>query len=176
VIEDETVRAKLIVDGLLDLSRPLASEPEPVDLRALCDEVVARLREVRALEGIDVGVEGGARVLGHAQKLRQVILNLVKNGAEAAGAGGSVRVRLETTAGGGATVTVDDTGAGLSPPARARLFEPFFSTKETGTGLGLAVSQGIVRAHGGELEAGSAPEGGARFTVRLPPAPPGGSR
>jgi signal transduction histidine kinase len=66
---------------------------------------------------------------------------------------------------------VDDSGPGLSSDARARLFEPFFTTKEAGTGLGLAVSQGIVQAHGGELEPGESPSGGARFTLRLPPAP-----
>jgi two-component system NtrC family sensor kinase len=173
VIEEETVRAKQIVDGLLDLSRPLPSAPEPVDLRALCDDVVARLREVGALEGVAVEVEGAARVEGHPQRLRQVILNVVKNAAEASGAGGRVEVRLATEAGGGARVTVDDTGPGLGPEAHARLFEPFFTTKETGTGLGLAVSAGIVRAHGGELEAGATSAGGARFTVRLPAAPPG---
>ena len=102
-----------------------------------------------------------------------MILNLVKNAAEAAGLGGRVEVGVEPAPGGGAAVTVDDTGPGLSAEARARLFEPFFTTRETGTGLGLAVSQGIVRAHGGELAAGGSPAGGARFTVRLPAAPPG---
>jgi signal transduction histidine kinase len=102
-----------------------------------------------------------------------VVLNLVKNAAEAGGPGGRVAVRVAAEPGGGVRVTVDDTGPGLSAEARARLFEPFFTTKETGTGLGLAVSQGIVRAHGGELEAGDAPEGGARFTMRLPAAAPG---
>jgi signal transduction histidine kinase len=173
VIEDEAVRGKQIVDGLLDLSRPLASAPEPVELGSLCGEVVSRLRDVRALEGVAVTVAGEARVQGHPQKLRQVVLNLVKNAAEAAGVGGRVEVRVEPAPSGGAVVTVDDTGPGLSPEARGRLFEPFFTTRETGTGLGLAVSQGIVRAHGGELEAGGSPAGGARFTVRLPAAPPG---
>jgi signal transduction histidine kinase len=173
VIEDEAVRAKLIVDGLLDLSRPLASDPEPTDLRALADEVVARLAEAKALEGVAVGVAGTGSVLGHPQKLRQVVLNLVKNAAEASGPGGRVDVGIAADPGGGASLTVDDTGPGLSADARARLFEPFFTTKETGTGLGLAVSQGIVQAHGGALEAGVSPAGGARFTVRLPAAPVG---
>jgi signal transduction histidine kinase len=171
VIEDETLRAKGIVDGLLDLSRPLASAPEEVDLRALCDEAVARLREAHALEGVTVEVAGAGRVQGHPQKLRQVIVNLVKNAAEAGGAGGRVSLAVAPDADGGATVTVDDSGPGLSSDARARLFEPFFTTKEAGTGLGLAVSQGIVQAHGGELEPGESPSGGARFTLRLPPAP-----
>jgi signal transduction histidine kinase len=176
VIEDETVRAKLIVDGLLELSRPLGTSPEPTDLRALADEVVARLGEAKALEGVAVTVTGAGSATAHPQKLRQVLLNLVKNAAEASGPGGRVEVSVAAAPGGGAVVTVDDTGAGLAPETRARLFEPFYTTKETGTGLGLAVSQGIVRAHGGELEPGDAPSGGARFTVRLPASPTGSSR
>ncbi|MGB8933345.1 MAG: HAMP domain-containing sensor histidine kinase, partial [Anaeromyxobacteraceae bacterium] len=109
VIEDEAVRAKLIVDGLLDLSRPLASAPEPAELRALADEVVARLGEARVLEEVAVTVVGSATVMGHPQKLRQVILNLVKNAAEASGPGGRVEVGVAAEPGGGARVTVDDT-------------------------------------------------------------------
>lgn len=172
VIEDETLRAKLIVDGLLDLSRPLSSEPEPVDLRALCEDAVTRLRETRLLDRLEVAVSGEGRVEGHPQKLRQVVLNLVKNAAEAAGGAGRVEVRVELSAD-GANVIVRDTGPGLSPEARRKLFEPFFTTKDSGTGLGLAVSQGIVHAHGGGIEAESLPGGGAQFTVTLPAVPPG---
>ncbi|HSD22231.1 MAG TPA: HAMP domain-containing sensor histidine kinase [Anaeromyxobacter sp.] len=172
VIEDETLRAKLIVDGLLDLSRPLSVEPEPVDLRALCEEAITRLRETRLIENLDVAVTGEGQVEGHPQKLRQVVLNLVKNAAEAAGIAGRIEVRVDS-APGSARVTVRDTGPGLSPDARTKLFEPFFTTKDTGTGLGLAVSQGIVHAHGGEIDAESLPGGGAQFTVTLPAVPPG---
>jgi signal transduction histidine kinase len=172
VIEDETLRAKLIVDGLLDLSRPLSLEPEPLDLRALCEEAIGRLRETGLLEHVEVTVVGDAQVEGHPQKLRQVVLNLVKNAAEAAGEGGKVEVRVEGRSG-DARVVVRDTGPGLSRDARRKLFEPFFTTKDTGTGLGLAVSQGIVHAHGGEIDAESLPGGGAQFTVRLPAVPPG---
>jgi signal transduction histidine kinase len=173
VIEEETLRAKLIVDGLLDLSRPLTIEPEPIDVRALCDEAVARLRETRLLENVEVSVSGQGSIEGHPQKLRQVVLNLVKNAAEAAGPGGRVEVVVQGAAGGGARVMVRDSGPGLSHDARAKLFEPFYTTKDTGTGLGLAVSQGIVHAHGGEIEAEASPRGGAQFTVRLPAVPPG---
>jgi signal transduction histidine kinase len=172
VIEEETLRAKLIVDGLLDLSRPLSVNPEPVDLRVLCDEAIGRLRETRLLDGVDVFIAGEGQVEGHPQKLRQVVLNLVKNAAEAAGGAGKVEVRVEA-ANGSARVVVRDSGPGLSRDARTRLFEPFFTTKDSGTGLGLAVSQGIVHAHGGEIEAESLPQGGAQFTVRLPAVPPG---
>jgi signal transduction histidine kinase len=172
VIEDETLRAKLIVDGLLDLSRPLAAAPESVDLRELCDEAIGRLQETRLLDGVNVSVAGDGVVEGHPQKLRQVVLNLVKNAAEAAGRAGNVEVRVEQREG-SARVLVRDSGPGISLDARRKLFEPFFTTKDTGTGLGLAVSQGIVRAHGGEIEVESLSQGGAQFTVTLPAQPPG---
>jgi two-component system, NtrC family, sensor kinase len=170
VIEDEALRAKQIVDGLLDLSRPVAILPEPVELRALCDEAVARLAGTPLLAGVEVRVAGGARAAADAPKLRQVLLNLLRNAAEAAGPGGRIEVAIEPTPE-GAELSVSDTGPGLSEEVRARLFEPFFSRKQHGTGLGLAVSKGIVEAHGGRIEAGPAPGGGARFTVWLPAGP-----
>jgi two-component system NtrC family sensor kinase len=172
VIEDETLRAKLIVDGLLDFSRPVHSAPEPIQLRELCDEALERLGETTLLDGVDVRVSGDARIDGHPQKLRQVVLNLVKNAAEAAGQGGRVDVAIEAVAG-GVNVVVRDTGPGIPAETRARLFEPFFTTKPRGTGLGLAVSQGIVHAHGGEISVETRPGSGSRFAVRLPAAPPG---
>jgi signal transduction histidine kinase len=167
VIEEETLRAKEIVEGLLDLSRPLAAESEPVDLRALCDAVVGRLREAHLLEGVQVSVDGTATALGSPPKLRQVVHNLVKNAAEAAGPGGTVTVRIDAGPS-QAEVVVSDSGAGISADVRDRLFEPFLTTKPRGTGLGLAVSRAIARAHGGDLSAVDAPGGGARFALRVP--------
>jgi signal transduction histidine kinase len=171
VVEDEAVRAQEIVEGLLDLSRPLAASREPVELEPLCREAVARLEETGRLAGARVEVSGAARAEGHPQKLRQVVLNLVKNAAEAAGPGGRVEVRVSAAPDGGAEVAVTDSGPGLAPAVRDRLFEPFFTTKPSGTGLGLAVSLGIVQAHGGTLAAEAPPQGGARFTIHLPAAP-----
>jgi two-component system NtrC family sensor kinase len=167
VIEEETLRAKGIVDGLLDLSRPLEVHPQPVDLRALCDEVVARLSGTPVLEGRQVVVAGQGSAAGDAPKLRQVVVNLVKNAAEASGPGGRVELELAEE-GERVSLSVSDTGPGLSEEVRARLFEPFFSRKERGTGLGLAVSKGIVEAHGGAIGAETLARGGARFSVRLP--------
>ncbi len=173
IIQDEALRAQEIVEGLLDLSRPLASAPEPVDLKELCDEAVSRLGSTDRLAGAMVDVQGTASVDGHPQKLRQVILNLIKNGAEAAGTGGWVEVAVSQGADGGAKVVVSDSGSGLPAEASNKLFEPFFTTKPTGTGLGLAVSLGIVQAHGGTLMADSPAGHGARFTICLPATPPG---
>jgi len=169
VIEQETIRAKDIVEGLLDLSRPLPPTREHVDLRQLCEEVVGRLHEAGGLGGAGVSVEGTGMVEGHPVKLRQVIANLVRNGAEAAGPGGRVVIRILGNQD-GVRVEVEDTGKGLDDQAASRLFEPFFTTKDAGTGLGLAISRAIARGHGGDIEAGGAPGGGALFTLRLPQA------
>jgi signal transduction histidine kinase len=150
----------------------MQADPEPVDLRAISDDAVARLGEMKVLEGVSVVVDGAATVGGHGQKLRQVVLNLVKNAAEASGPGGRVEVRV-VQGSDGARLSVSDNGPGLSQTQRERLFEPFFTTKGNGTGLGLAVSKGIVAAHGGSIEVGPAPSGGARFEVWLPATPPG---
>ncbi len=167
VIEDETLRAREIVQGLVDLSRPLLAGAEPVDLRALSDDVVSRLRDAKLLDGVDVSVAGAACAPGHPEKLRQVLVNLVRNAAEAAGRGGRVSVAVGEREG-SAEVAVADSGPGIAPEARARLFEPFFTTKPRGTGLGLAVSRAIALAHGGDLAADPRDAGGARFALRLP--------
>ncbi len=138
-----------------------------MDLRALSDDVVSRLGEARLLDGVAVTVDGAARAPGHPDKLRQVLVNLVRNAAEAAGAGGRVEVRVAERDG-AAEVAVEDSGPGIPSERRDRLFEPFFTTKPRGTGLGLAVSRAIARAHGGDLAADVAAAGGARFALRLP--------
>ena len=109
LVEEETLRAKEIVEGLLDLSRPVQVAPEPVDLRAATEEVVSRLREAAVLDGVEVSITGQATVAGHASKLRQVLSNLLRNAAEAAGPGDAVAVSL-TERDGEADVAVRDTG------------------------------------------------------------------
>jgi two-component system, NtrC family, sensor kinase len=165
IIEDETMRCQQIVEGLLDLSRPLVASPTPVDLRALCDEVKERLGATAQFREVDLVVTGSGCARGSAGKLRQVVLNLMKNAAEAAGPTGHVRVEVRA-AGDRVEVEIQDSGPGISEAVQARLFEPFFTTKPTGTGLGLAVSRAIVRAFGGDVEARSIATG-ASFLLRL---------
>ncbi|MHA7628051.1 two-component system sensor histidine kinase NtrB [Corallococcus sp. M7] len=168
VVEEEAVRCQDIVEGLLDLARPGRGPREPVALRDACEEVVLRLREATRLGTVTVDVHGEGTAWAQAPRLRQVLLNLVKNAAEAAGEGGRVEVRIAVDADGSARVAVSDSGPGVTPEARARLFEPFFTTKPSGTGLGLAVSQAIAEAHGGRIDVDSGALGGARFTLSLP--------
>ena len=171
VIEEEALRSQEIVESLLDLARPPRLTVQKVDLRELSEEVVGRLVEARQLEGISVGVTGRGSAPGDAQKLRQVLSNLVRNGAEAAGAGGRLEVAVAESDG-RVEISVADSGPGIEPGARHRLFEPFFTTKPRGTGLGLAVSRAIARAHGGDLSAADGAPG-ARFVLTLPLASAG---
>ncbi|WP_375756486.1 ATP-binding protein [Corallococcus exercitus] len=166
VVEEEAVRCQDIVEGLLDLARPGRGPLEPVALRDACEEVVLRLREATRLGAAAVEVHGEGTAWAQASRLRQVLLNLVKNAAEAAGEGGRVEVRIAVDADGASRVAVSDSGPGV--PSDARLFEPFFTTKPSGTGLGLAVSQAIAEAHGGRIDVDAGPLGGARFTLSLP--------
>ncbi len=166
IVEDESLRCQEIVEGLLDLARLPQLAPAEVNLRELCDEVVQRLRESTAGPAAAVAVEGEAVVDGDPRRLRQVVMNLVKNAVEATGEKGHVTVRVLHGAKSG--VAVSDDGPGFPAADRARLFEPFFTTKPTGTGLGLPVSRAIARAHGGDIEPDGAPGGGSRFTLWLP--------
>ena len=170
IIEEEALRCQHIVEDLLDLARPHPLAGDSIDLRKLCDDVVARLREAGRLAGVEVAVSGDAQVQGSGERLHQVASNLVRNAAEAAGAGGHVRVALSATPE-AVRLEVSDDGPGLSAEARARLFEPFFTTKPSGTGLGLAVSQAIAHAHGGRIEARGGAAGGAVFALFLSDRP-----
>jgi C4-dicarboxylate-specific signal transduction histidine kinase len=113
--------------------------------------------------------------------LRQVLLNLIRNAAEAvqdtAGGVGLIRVAAARGEAGGVVISVCDSGPGIPRDVAGRLFEPFFSTKRLGLGIGLAVCRTIVEAHGGELTAGRAPDdlGGAMFAIALPGLHEGGA-
>ena len=103
-----------------------------------------------------------------------MLLNLVLNALQAMPpSGGAVTVSLSVDGDGSARIVVDDTGPGVPPADRERIFRPFFTTKPGGTGLGLSVVAKIVEGSGGAVAVGDAEGGGARFTVTLPPAPAG---
>ncbi len=105
-----------------------------------------------------------------AERLEQVILNLVRNAVEAMPAGGTVRLSTRARDG-GAELAVSDDGPGMSEEVVERAFEAFYTTKSKGSGLGLAVCRQIVLAHGGEVRLDTAPGEGTTFTIYLPGAP-----
>ena len=172
-VEVEVLRCKEIVDGLAELTRPMARS-HPVDLRELCEDVAAGVRISTSPGPPRLSTSGTALALGDRAKLRQVVMNLLRNAAEAAGPDGHVDVQVRDS-GDQVEVAVTDDGPGISAEARTRLFEPFYTTKPSGTGLGLAVSRAIALAHGGDIDVANGAGRGAIFTVRLPhPAERGG--
>ncbi len=178
----ETERMSRILRQMLGFYRP-ATNLAPVDINALIDEVetlvTKRLREtnVRIEKLLDAGIP---RVRAAGDQIKQVILNLMLNAAEAMPEGGTVTVSTEAY--GSASppeavrIEVADDGAGIPDELLPHIFEPFFSTKgEKGTGLGLWVSSGIAHSHGGRLQVRNQPRGGTVFTMTLPiGGPPAG--
>jgi signal transduction histidine kinase len=114
------------------------------------------------------------KIVGDRVELQQVVLNLLSNAIDAVAAGDrparEVAV-LAVRSGDGVRVEVRDSGAGMDAETLARIFQPFFTTKPKGMGLGLSISRTIVETHGGTLSAHSAPGEGSTFRIELPPRP-----
>jgi signal transduction histidine kinase len=109
-------------------------------------------------------------VLGDPERLQQLFLNLFMNAVDAMPSGGELRVTLETAADGEIQIAVADTGQGIPERDLPRIFEPFFTSKEAGTGngLGLMVAKGIVKDHGGSIKVKSKEGHGTEFRILLP--------
>jgi two-component system, NtrC family, sensor kinase len=165
-------RVRDIVQNLRDFAHLDEAEFKEADLNAALSAALeilghaARQKDVR----LETHFEPLPPVLGHAGKLNQVFLHLLENAVEACERGGTVTARTRVEGGSEVVVEVQDTGCGISAEHQARLFEPFFTTKPVGqgTGLGLSVSFGIIRDHGGRIEVESAVGKGSTFRVRLP--------
>jgi len=165
-ISEQLGIANAIISNLLDMirNRPLQSE------RVRLPEVVAGAAgAVKRPAGVALsldGIDALPEVDGDPVQLRQVFVNLLENAVYAASPQGAVAVRA-TALDGAVEVHVEDSGPGVDPATRRRLFEPLITTKERGIGLGLALVKQIAERHGGTVEYSDRAEGGARFTVRL---------
>ncbi|MFO0624904.1 MAG: ATP-binding protein [Polyangiales bacterium] len=179
-ILEQGARMTRILRDLLDFTRRRGAQRSPRSLLDLARDAARTLRPLTQRQQVDIVVEGDAvRVDADGQQLLQVITNLVMNATQATAGRGEVRVRvdaLEATpptgvhgpAGRYARLTVSDRGVGIPEEDLARLFEPFFTRRAEGTGLGLAVVEGIVRDHQGWVAVRSSSEEGTRFEVYLP--------
>ncbi|MBU0742511.1 sensor histidine kinase [bacterium] len=168
ILQGESARLDGVLTRFLDYARPRETRRDPVDLAAETAEVLELLRHepVSARLSLSAPDGCGTVIRGDRERLRQLLLNLVINASQAA-AGGRVQVSLSRRNGRMLLDVVDD-GPGFAPEALQQLGTPFFSTREGGTGLGLAVCLRIAEDHGGTLTAANVPGGGARVTVELP--------
>jgi signal transduction histidine kinase len=162
-----------VVTEFLKFARPLELANEEVPLSPMIAQIVAEIGEQAG--DVPFSILGEfAEVSGDDALLRQAILNLARNAAEAAAdnpAGGRVMIRGEVDKFGplqGQRISISDNGPGIPAEALTKIFMPFYTTKSNGTGLGLAVVQKIVVQHGGSIEARNQAQGGAEFIVWLP--------
>ena len=170
IIEEEVSRLYEMTEGFLDFSRPFEPQLEDRDLCELVSDTCARLQA--DYEGAGVTLEctcSEPQVCPvDAQLLHQAMTNLLTNALDVLGAGDRVQIRVEAESERSSRITVLDSGPGIPEEERERIFKPFVTTKDHGSGLGLAVVSKVVLQHGGNIEVENVPEGGARFTLSLP--------
>jgi len=173
VLKREADRLHSLFDDFLNLTGNQGLELRPTDLNAVVDRLVEFFEPMATSRGISLRKVAGAEPLtcpADEKLLSQALLNLVVNARDAMPHGGTLtfETRREDD---WAIVSVSDTGIGIAPEDRERIFKPFFSNKASGTGLGLSLTQRIVLKHGGKLDVASAVDRGSTFVMRLPLRP-----
>nr|MBP7055843.1 PAS domain S-box protein [Candidatus Omnitrophota bacterium] len=170
IILDECMRAKEIIHNLLVFSKPSKGEVKEADIKKTLDDIVMLLEHQYKLAGISIVKNYGKDIPGvwiDEKGIQAVAMNLLKNAAESMPQGGTITVSIYTD-GGFLKIDFNDTGSGIDPENIAKLFQPFFTTKENGTGLGLPVCYGIIKAHGGEIKVKSDLGIGTTMTIMIP--------
>ncbi len=172
-ISREVGRLEQLSEEYLRVARLPSPRMEAEDVAALVRDVAAFTKKEMERAGCVVNVTVAEKVppaLFDEAQLRQALLNLLRNAREAMPKGGEIDVEVRAE-GMSVVVIVDDRGSGISEEVRARIFDPFFSTKGEGTGLGLAITRQIVEAHGGTISCAPRDGGGTSFRIALPIAP-----
>jgi len=178
-IAKSTDRVRKIVKGLLDFSRQTKLDMEPTDVNRLTRSVIEAMENHALVKGIKITFNAGENlpmVTLDRNQIQSVLINLIINALDATEPGDSINIYTATGLAAsdsgkkGVEITVADTGCGIPPENLDKLFDPFFTTKEVGqgTGLGLAVSFGIVQRHGGTIRVQSEVGKGTRFFIWLP--------
>ena len=170
-LRDEIGRLNGLITNFLSYGKPMRLSPATFDATELAREVARELGPEASLRGIEITVRGDrAELAADRDLLKSAFLNVALNAVQMSGAGGRLSIAAYSDAR-GIRVRFDDNGPGIPPEHLPKVFEPYFSTREAGVGLGLAMTRKIVHDHGGELSAENLPDGGTRFTFTLPRAP-----
>jgi two-component system NtrC family sensor kinase len=179
IVVEATERVRKIVKGLLDFSRQTKLDPEPTDINRLVAAAITLIENQALMKGVAIKFNAGDQLpelTVDRSQIQSVIINIIINALDATEPGGTIRVFTAASLPGqpagrkGVEITIADTGSGIPPENLDKLFEPFFTTKAVGqgTGLGLAVSLGIVQGHGGHIRVQSEVGKGSRFFIWLP--------
>jgi len=174
-IDSEAARCGEIVKNLLQFSRPSRPRAEPCDVNELVRGSVRLVQHQIDLQGLTSLLslaENLEPVVCDPQQIRQALVAVLINACEAMPHEGILTVTTRPASTGGVQVSIEDTGIGIDEETRKHLFEPFYTTKEGGAGLGLAVVYGIITGHGGKIEVESTPGVRTTFRFYLPPYPP----
>jgi C4-dicarboxylate-specific signal transduction histidine kinase len=172
-------RASDIIQRIRGMAQRREPERSELDLHDVVDEALHFVRHEIESRTINLSVRGfpaRPKVLGDRIQLQQVIVNLLVNSiqaiAQADPAERRIFIAADSADAGTLTISIRDSGSGIAPEDFGRLFESFFTTKKEGMGIGLAVCQSIIAAHGGSIEASNHPDGGACFRFSLPATAP----
>ncbi|MBP1157343.1 MULTISPECIES: PAS domain S-box protein [unclassified Paenibacillus] len=173
IMLEELERIELIINELLMLAKPQAIQMKRADLSAILHDVVLLLGAQAMLQDIEIGLNkpaGKLMILCDRSQIKQVFINFLKNSMESMTEGGRIDVELKSGGDSQGIVRISDQGCGI-PKEQLRLIgEPFYSTKESGTGLGLLVSHKIIEHHGGKITIESEINVGTTIEVTLPTA------
>lgn len=169
IIKDEVGNAENIVADLLDFARVKSSDRDATDVGRLVRETLAKCPPPDAVEVHKELPECLPPALIDAQQIERVLINLITNAYQAMSSGGTLTVKTHQTES-GVAISVSDTGVGISEDDLDRIFEPLFTTKPKGIGLGLAISRNLVEANKGHIHVHSVRQEGTTFTVHLPAA------
>jgi signal transduction histidine kinase len=169
-IKDEIARLKHLVSDLLNYGRPAQLSLQPVDMRELVNETITLVRPQADDQGVEITVDQEdepAEVKGDRERLKSCLSNIAINALQAMPAGGRLTAQVHRM-NGLVEISISDTGEGIGEEAIGKIFEPYFSTKKSGFGLGLAVTKKIVDDHKGTIDVSSEVDAGTTFTVKLP--------
>jgi two-component system sensor histidine kinase HydH len=171
VMVREVDRLNRVISELIEFARPSDLKRRPVRLSDLAGHAARLTRADATARGVTIDLSGateGPEVVADPDRLTQALLNLCLNAIQAMDAGGVMGINVGMAPDGRAVIEVSDTGGGIAPEDRDRIFNPYFTTKPRGTGLGLPIAHKIVVAHGGEIRLARRPTGGTLATVYLP--------
>lgn len=195
VLEEEIVRLNASIQAFLDFARPPKLQRQPTDVVQLIEKTVQLVTAQADRQGVEIETENGDSIPqldADPDQLRQVILNLLLNAIDAQPTGGEIQIAVKRVAQNAmpesgadglpsrpndtvrasesecVVLSIADSGPGIPEENRQRVFEPFFSTKETGSGLGLSTCRRIIEDHGGAIQVDEAAAGGTLFEIRLP--------